>query len=82
MLFNLTYGCFSLLIEVPKDSRERHNDIFKKIPFPPIPFHISNEDIWNLTELNVPPGMYHSIVLQFDGIKPVAISNITERKTE
>ncbi len=76
MLFNLTYGCLSLMIEVPKDRKERHNEIFKNIPFAPIPFYVSNEGIWDLTELDIPMRTCHSIVLRFDDIKPIDVKEL------
>lgn len=38
MVFNLTYGCFSLLIEVPRDNDTSSDLAFEKIPFPPFLF--------------------------------------------
>lgn len=65
MIFNLTYGCFSLLIEVPR-SNETSSDLeFKKLPFPPIPFYTSEEGCWNMTYTEVPKGTRNSIILNF-----------------
>ncbi len=50
MLFNLTYGCFSLFIEIPRDFDCCPNSEFERIPFPEIPFYTSTEGIWNLSE--------------------------------
>lgn len=36
MLFNLAYGCCSLLIEVPRGSDNSANTEFEYVPFPPI----------------------------------------------
>ena len=71
MLFNLTYGCLSLTLEIPKDSKDNNTDIIAKMPYPPIPFHVSSEGIWDLTESDVPKGARHSIVLSFDDMKPM-----------
>lgn len=66
MLFNITYGCFSLLIEIPRDCDKSDNDEFLSVPFPPIPFYTSTEGTWDMTENCVPKGMMHSIVLNAD----------------
>ena len=60
MLFNLTYGCFSLLMEVPWNGEERDaadSSMFERIPFPPIPFHISQDGIWDMSGTEVPKGV-------------------------
>ena len=64
MLFNLTYGCFSLLIEVPRDNEI--NTKFEKIPFPPIPFYTSTEDVWDLSDNLITKNQMHSIVLNYE----------------
>lgn len=63
MLFNLTYGCFSLFVEIPKDSFDRDYSEFIKMPFFPIPFYTSTTGVWDLSEMEVPKGMKHSITL-------------------
>lgn len=66
MLFNLTYGCFSLLVEVPwngEDLDAVDSGMFERIPFPPIPFHISQNGIWDMSGTEVPKGIKHSINL-------------------
>lgn len=63
MLFNLTYGCFSLLVEIPNDYDNGSNNRFTQIPFPLIPFHTSSEDTWNLSGTESPLNMKHSITI-------------------
>lgn len=65
MIFNLTYGCFSLLIEVPRDNNTSSDLEFEQMPFPPIPFYTSMEDVWDMTYTEVPKGMRNSIKLSF-----------------
>lgn len=65
MVFNLTYGCFSLLIEVPRDNDNSFDLKFKKMPFPPVPFSTSEEGCWNMDCTDVPKGMRNSIVLNY-----------------
>lgn len=69
MLFNLTYGCYSLLIEIPRDADICTNLEFESIPFPPIPFHTTTEGTWDLSENEVPKNVKHSITLNFDTMK-------------
>ena len=66
MLFNITYGCLSLLIEVPRLSDTCPNHEFETMPFPPIPFHSSTEGIWDMSNLEFPKNMRHSINLNFN----------------
>lgn len=66
MLFNLTYGCYSLLIEIPRDSDNCTNFAFESTPFPPIPFYTTTEGTWNLSENKVSKDIKHSITLNFD----------------
>lgn len=63
LLFNLTYGCFSLFVEIPRDFDNNTNSEFIKMPFPPIPFYISESGIWDLSGNETPQGMKHSITL-------------------
>ena len=65
MLFNLTYGCFSLFIEIPKDPNNCTTLEFERMPFPPIPFHTSTEGVWDLSEEESVKGINHSITLTF-----------------
>jgi len=74
MLFNLTYGCFSLLIEVPRNSDISSNTEFEKIPFPPIPFHTSGGGIWDLSSDSLAQGTKHSMTIEFG-----AIADITDK---
>lgn len=69
MLFNLTYGCYTLLIEVPRDADKSTNSEFEKMPFPPIPFYTADEGIWDLSTSGVSNNMNHSMVLNFDGME-------------
>lgn len=68
MLFNLTYGCFSLFIEIPRDSDRSSNSEFEKMPFPLIPFYTSEPGIWDLSNNETPQGMKHSITLNFSSM--------------
>lgn len=68
MLFNLTYGCFSLLVEVPKNGDQKRGDGLgvKNIPFPEIPFITTEDGLWDMSALNTPKGMMHRIELSFE----------------
>ena len=81
MLFNLTYGCFSLTLEIPKDSKDNNTDIIANMPYPPIPFHVSSEGVWDLTGTDVPAGAGHSIVLRFEDVKDISDDSIIELTT-
>ena len=64
MLFNLTYGLFSLLIEIPRDNSNTQYD-FHDIPFPYIPFFTSSEGYWDLSD-HLPKDYYtHSVNLTY-----------------
>lgn len=65
MLFNLTYGCFSLFIEIPRIFDDCKNSGFESMPFPPLPFHTSTEGIWDLSEKESTRGAKNSITLNF-----------------
>jgi len=65
MLFNLTYGCFSLFLQIPRDNDNFKNEEFEKMPFPPVPFWTSTEGIWNLSEKETKKNARQSIVLNF-----------------
>ena len=65
MIFNLTYGCFSITIEVPRDNENCSNLEFQKMPSPPIPFHTSEEGWWNMTSTEASKGAKNSIILNF-----------------
>ena len=69
ILFNLTYACLSLFIEVPRDKKSESTTEFTKMPFPPIPFHTNLEGIWNLSDT---APTTNSITLAFDNflLKP------------
>lgn len=71
MLFNLTYGCFSLLIEVLWDGESKENagsNAFERLVFPPIPFYTAQSGVWDMSEPEVPKGMKHSVILSFGGM--------------
>lgn len=74
VVFNLTYGCFSLFIEIPRIGEEDNDSEFKFMPFPPIPFYTSTEGFWDFSEIETHKGDKHSITLKFDSI----IENIKE----
>lgn len=65
MLFNLTYGCYSLFVEIPRDADNRTNFEFEKMPFPPIPFYTSSEGTWDMSEKEVSKDVKNSITLNF-----------------
>ncbi|WP_031492581.1 HNH endonuclease [Succinivibrio dextrinosolvens] len=74
MLFNLTYGCFSFLIEVPRNGNidDRLDDnSFERIPFPPIPFYISQEGIWDMSAKELSKGEKFSIFLNAGGFMKI-----------
>ena len=73
MLFHLTYGLFSMLIEVPRDNDRLHNDI-RSILFPPIIFHYSSEKCFDLSSTELESDRKHSIVLNYGNQE-----NITEK---
>ncbi|MFA9466919.1 MAG: HNH endonuclease [Velocimicrobium sp.] len=66
MLFNLTYGCFSLFVEIPRDNENCPNSEFQRTPFPEIPFYTSTEGTWDLSEKEGDKNLKHSITLSFD----------------
>lgn len=68
MLFNLTYGCFSLFVEIPRKSDECPNSEFIRVPFPEIPFYTSTEGTWDLSKQEGDKNLKHSITLSFDNI--------------
>ena len=68
MLFNLTYGCFSLFVEIPRDYDTCTNYEFKRMPFPPIPFFTSADGIWDLSENKLEKEIRHSIELSFNSM--------------
>ena len=63
MLFNLTYGCFSLLIEVPRDY-DHTTETIKKTPFPPIPFYTSDSGCWDMSNGALQTNQVHKITLR------------------
>jgi|GEM_PF-1647736 len=65
MLFNLTYGIFSMLIEVPRDNEHITQDI-NSVPFPPIHFYTSSIGCWDLSSVKLEPGSKHSISFHYD----------------
>lgn len=69
MLFNLTYGCYSFLVEIPRDADNCTNFEFESIPFPPIPFHTNTEGTWDLSKNEASKSAKHSITLNFDTMK-------------
>lgn len=79
MLFHLTYGCFSLMIEVAKDGDEdlERSSVFEDIPFAPHPFHISEEGIWDMSGLEMPKGTKHSVLLNFEKIEKLRNEDLT-----
>lgn len=72
MLFNLTYGCFSLFVEIPRDADNSSNYEFKNMPFPPIPFYTSAEGTWDMSNQEMPKNYRISITLSLDSTKECA----------
>ena len=70
MLFNLTYGNFSYLIEVPTIRYNTCIDI-KKLPFPPIPFVTSGEGIYDFSESVLCENQRCSMEYHFDIAIPI-----------
>lgn len=68
MLFNLTYGCFSLFVEIPRNSDNCPNSEFISVPFPEIPFYTSTEGTWDLSKEEGDKNFKHSITLSFDNM--------------
>lgn len=68
MLFNLTYGCLSLLAEIPVDPEDHDNYVFNNMPFPPIPFYTSTKETWDLSENCFPEGAFNNITLEIGSI--------------
>ena len=66
MFFNLTYGCYSLFVEIPRDSDNCTNFEFEKMPFPPIPFYTSSEGTWDMSEKEASNNVKQSITLNFE----------------
>lgn len=60
MLFNLTYGCFSLMIEVPKNKTDSDFG-FCSIPFVPIIYHSSESGVWDMSDVSTPKGKSQSV---------------------
>ena len=69
MLFNLTYGCYSLFIEIPRDADDSTNCEFEKMPFPPIPFYTSSEGTWDMSGHEISRDYKNSITLSFGSMK-------------
>lgn len=67
MLFNLTYGFFSFLIEVPcnGDVSETDNASIDRLPFPPVPYYASQYGVYDMTYKDVPKGQSHFINFDF-----------------
>lgn len=65
MLFSLTYGCYSLLIEVPKNEEDNNDDVFSRIPFTPLKYFHDYENIWDMSSDELVKGFIHTIVLNF-----------------
>lgn len=74
MIFNLTYGMFSLLLEIPRDNDKNTKDI-SSVPFPAIPFYTSEEGCWDLSDKVLREDFKQSVYLQFDG----NMQDITEK---
>lgn len=69
ILFNLTYGCFSLFVEIPRDYDTIPNSEFLNMPFPEIPFYTSFEGVWDLSQKSGNTDFMHSVTLAFDNAR-------------
>lgn len=69
MLFNLTYGCFSLFVEIPRDSDNGSHFDFLNLPFPELPFYTSVEGVWDLSQKKGDADLMHSITLSFNKVE-------------
>ena len=49
MLFQITYGGFSYLIEVPRNSSDSHLKTIEQIPFPPLYYESIDEGCYDFT---------------------------------
>lgn len=67
MLFNLTYGIFSYLIEVPTIN-DIHQSI-EKIRFPPVPYIISTEGMFDLSSNEKVSNYIQNISFHFEKIE-------------
>lgn len=65
MLFNLTYGCFSLFVEIPRNRCNCPSFEFESMPFPEIPFYTSTEGTWDLSKKEGDKNFKHRITLSF-----------------
>ena len=71
MVFSLTYGLFSLMVEIPRNNEKNTVDI-SSIPFPPIPFHTSTKGCWDLSNETLEEDFKHGIELHLDNIKDIS----------
>lgn len=69
MLFNLTFGIYSLFIEVPREHDNSTNYEFECMPFPPIPFFTSTEEKWDFSQKELTDELKNDITLNFENIK-------------
>jgi hypothetical protein len=65
MLFSMTYGCYSLFIEIPKNELENNEKSFLNMPFPPIRYYHDGESIWDMSSEKQERGFSHQMVLNF-----------------
>lgn len=80
MLFHLTYGCFSLFIEIPRGADNIDSREFESMPFPLVPFYISDTGIWDLSDDTAPKGMRNKITLNFDETREIYNAQESENK--
>lgn len=77
MIFNLTYGNFSYMIEIP--TQEDLLQSIDKIKFPPIPFKSSSTGILNLTSNKSVSDLQQTMLWNFDSIKEISIDDLPEK---
>lgn len=75
LLFNLTYGCLSLLIEVPTKNAVDTSIADKNMPFTPLPFYTSSEWIEDFSESATMRNRTMSVNLNYDN------SEVIERES-
>lgn len=66
ILFQLTYGCYSFLIEVPRDSYDIPDVFFERMPLPEISFYTDDEGIWDFSSAETNNELENQIYLNFE----------------
>lgn len=77
MIFHLTYGNFSYMIEVP--TQEDLHQSIDKIKFPPIPFKSSSAGILDLTSNKPVSDLQQTMLFHFDSSEEISIEHLPEK---